>query len=171
MIFPFFRSGSGVLGCDWRRRFFKKGDVFFLVTTSLFCKVMCTITTPSKNNCRFLVLKKNHQHVRAGFALFTVVELKFFVSWKVYIFFAWTCWTIYISNNIFNWVLRLFKKISPLTKPEEIQFCLFSKTNSAHLTSGSAVKTLIVASTESLKSLLCTQVHLNTLCSGKRRSQ
>ena len=77
MIFAFFGSSSGVLDCGWRINFFKDGDGFFfnVVTCRFSCKAMCTITT-KQHSCRFLVLKRNIQNVRAGFALFAVVKIR-----------------------------------------------------------------------------------------------
>ena len=45
---------------------------FFAVTIRFSCNAMCAITT-KQHNCRFEIVKKNIQHLRAGFALFTVV--------------------------------------------------------------------------------------------------
>ena len=83
MISAFFGSRSDVLDCDWRRNFLKNGYGFsslkFEVTSRFPCKAMCTITT-KEHNCWLLVHKRNIQHVRGGFALFTVVETGSFVG-------------------------------------------------------------------------------------------
>ena len=129
--------------------------IFFVVTTRFSCKQKCTITT-KQHYCRFLVLNRNIQHVRAGVALFTVVETGSFLSWKVNTLSAWACWTIHISNNILNWLFRRFKKINPLTKLQEKRICLFFKGNISRLTRGRALRTLIVVSRD-WKVFLCTQ--------------
>ena len=81
---------------------------FFDVTTQVSCKAMCTITT-KRIYCRFLVPKKNIENVRAGFALFTVVDTRNVVRWKTYVIFVWPCWTKHCSDKILNCFLLLLK--------------------------------------------------------------
>ena len=101
----FFGSGSDVLGCDWRRNFFKRRWFFFFrITTRLSCKTMCN-TTVNQHNCQFLVLKRSSQNVAAGFALFTVVETSHFIGWNVNTLFISKCWTIHISNSLLYFVV------------------------------------------------------------------
>ena len=64
-----------------------------------------------------MVPKTTIQHVRAGFALFTVIETGSFVPWKMNTFFVWACSLKHISKNILSCFLRLFKIIKPLTWP------------------------------------------------------
>ena len=128
-----------------------------------FKKAMCTIST-KQHNCRFLVLQRNIQHVRASFVLFTVVEAGSFVRWKVDTLFVWACWIIHISKNILTWFLRLFKNINPLTKLQEIWYCWFFRGTIAHLTRWRALGTLIVASVKWLKSLFVHAKYIRTLC-------
>ena len=45
----------------------------------LSCKAMCTITT-KQHNYLFLLLDTNIQHVRAGFALSTIIDMGSFVG-------------------------------------------------------------------------------------------
>ena len=105
MIFAFFSSGSGVLDCDWGRKFFRNGDgFFFTVATRLSCKARCTITT-KQHNSRFLLLKRIIQNVTAGFALFTVVETRRFYS-NVKTFFISKCRTIHISNSLLYFLVH-----------------------------------------------------------------
>ena len=84
-----------------KRRWFS----FFVVTTRLSCKTMCTITA-KQHNCRFLVLKWNIQNMAAAFALFTVVETSRFISCNVNTLFNSTCWTIHISDSLLYFVVH-----------------------------------------------------------------
>ena len=77
LILTFFCSVSDVLGCDWRRKFFKNGMVL------LFCSRDSSFLQNyvyRHDNCRFLVLKRNTQDIAAGFALFAVVETSRFIG-------------------------------------------------------------------------------------------
>ena len=68
-IFASFGSGSGVA-----EKLFQKKLVFLFRSHDSFSrKAVCTITT-KLHTCRFLVPKRFIQHVRASFALCTVVE-------------------------------------------------------------------------------------------------
>ena len=78
---------------------------FFVISTQLSGKAMCSITA-KQHNCRFLVLKRNIQNVAAGFALFTVVETSRFIGWKVNTLFVSTCGTIHISDNLSHFVVH-----------------------------------------------------------------
>ena len=71
-----------MLGCDWRRNFFKNGDGFIVIATRLSRKTICSITIKQCNG-RFMTLKRNIQNTAAGFALFTVVETSRFLGWNV----------------------------------------------------------------------------------------
>ena len=107
--------------CAWLwlvEKFRQTRDDFFLSKSRLILLAKCTITT-KQHNCWFLVLKRSTQHVRAGFALFTVVKTGNFFDWKVNTIFVRACWTIHISNNILNWFFRLFKNIKPNSKRSE----------------------------------------------------
>ena len=73
--------------CDWlwlvskclrKRSWF----FFFVVTTRLFDRAVCAIAA-KQHLCRFLVFERKIQSVVTGFALFTVVELRRFIGWKV----------------------------------------------------------------------------------------
>ena len=164
MIFSFFSSSLGVLDCDCWRNFPKIGDsfAFFVITTRLSCKAMCTIIT-KQHNCQFLVPKSVIQHVRAASALFEVVETGSFVSWKINKLFVWACWTIHISNDILNWFFRLFENKSPLTKLQAKRNFLFFKWNFVHSTSRRVSRTLIVAAFNRLESFFARNVYPNTL--------
>ena len=84
---------GGETSSKWRLLF------YFVVMTRLSRKTMCTITN-KQHNWRCLVLRRNIQHVRAGFALFRVVITGSCVSWKANTLFNSTCSTIHISNNL-----------------------------------------------------------------------
>ena len=155
-------------GCDWlwlAEKIYQEWKwVFFLVnTTRPSCKAMCTITT-KQHNSPVLVPRMNIQHVKVGFAHFTVVETRIFVNWKVKTILVWTCWTIHTSKNLLNWFSSHFRQIISLTKVQEKQMRLFFKRNFAHLTRGRALRTLIVASTEKLKIPFVPAKYFRTHC-------
>ena len=72
--------------------------------------------------------------------------------------------TIHVSNNILNWFWSLFKNVNPYTKRQEKRNCLIFKTNIAHLTHRRALRALIIASVERLKSLFVQAKFTQTLC-------
>ena len=72
--------------------------------------------------------------------------------------------TIHISNNILNWPLILFKNVHPLTKWQENGVCLFFRRNIAHLAHRRALRSLIMASAERLKSPFVQANFTRTLC-------
>ena len=89
----FFGSGSDVIGCDWRRKFFQKWRWFFFVGTK-----QCV--------CRFMVPKRHSQNVAAGLALFTVVQTSRFIGCNVNTLFIFTYWTIHNSNSLLYFVVH-----------------------------------------------------------------
>ena len=72
--------------------------------------------------------------------------------------------TIDISNNILNGLWNLFKNVHPLSKRQEKGICLFFKRNIAHLVHRRALRTLIIASAQRLKSLFLEAKLPQTLC-------
>ena len=78
MIFAFFASNSGVLDCSWPTNFFKNGDCFSFSSSQL--DFLAKQYVPNDIFVGFSVLKSNFQHVRACFALFTVVETGSYVG-------------------------------------------------------------------------------------------
>ena len=72
--------------------------------------------------------------------------------------------TIHISNKFLNWSWPLFKNVNTLTKRREKGVCLFIKRNIAHLTHRRALRTLIIASAERLKSFFVQAKFTQTLC-------
>ena len=101
-------------------------SLFLVATTQFFCKGMCTITI-KQHNRQFSFLRRRIQHVRADFALFTVAETGNFVGWKVNTFFVDALWKKHISNNILNWILRLFENKNPLTNFRKIELVSYSQ--------------------------------------------
>ena len=61
--------------------------------------------------------------------------------------------TVHISKNILNWFWSVFKNVNPLTKRQEKGICLIFKIFIAHLTHRRALRALVIASSERLKSL------------------
>ena len=162
--FCLFGSRSGVLDGEWRINFFKIICLFFFaITTRLSWKAICTIST-THHTCRFLVLKRKIQDVRASVALSTVVETGIFVDWKQNLLFVWACRTKHISNNILNSFLHLLGNVNPLVKRQEKGICLISKRNIAHLAHRRSLRTLIIASAERLKSILVQTKCTRTFC-------
>ena len=72
--------------------------------------------------------------------------------------------TIHISNDILNWFWILFKNVNPLIKRQEKEICLVFKRNIPHLAHRCALRTLIIASAERLKSLFVQAKFTQTLC-------
>ena len=72
--------------------------------------------------------------------------------------------TIHISNDILNWFWSLFKNVNPLTKRYEKGICLIFKRNIPHLAHRCALRKLIIASAERLKSLFVQAKFTQTLC-------
>ena len=136
---------------------------FFTVATRLFRKAMCSYTTKQRN-CRFLVLRTNLKHVSVGIAFSKIIKTRVFVGWKVNTYFVWTYWTIHISNFISYWFFGLLRNIDPQVKLQEKRFSSFFKEKNALLTHGLALRTLIVAFVEKLKSLLLQAKYTRTLC-------
>ena len=124
---------------------------------------MCTITI-KEYNCPFFLPKRNIQHVRASFALFALVETGSLVGWRLNSLFVWACWTKHISNNILNWFFGRFENLGPSNKLQEKRVCSFFKSNIAHLTSGRALKTLIVAFVEKHNSLFLHAKYIRAHC-------
>ena len=153
-------------GCAWlwlAEKFLQKWRWLFVVATRLSCKTMCTVPT-KQHNCRFLVLKRKIQNMAAVFALFTVVEISRFIGWNVNTLFISICGTIHISNNILKWFWVLFKNVNPRTKRQEKRISLIFKRNIAHLTHRRALRALIIASAERLKSFFVQAKSTWTLC-------
>ena len=65
--------------------------------------------------------------------------------------------TIHIFNSLLNWFWTLFKNVYPLTKRQEKGICWIFERNLAHLAHRLALRTLIIASAERLKSLFMRQ--------------
>ena len=99
-----------------------------------------------------------------GFALFEVVENRNVVKWQVNTVFVWPRWTKKISNIILKWFLSLIKKVNALVTLQEKRNCLLVKGNIAHLTSGIALRRLIVSSVKRLKRLFVHAKYIGTNC-------
>ena len=72
--------------------------------------------------------------------------------------------TLDISNNILNWLWTLFKNVEPLTKRQGKRIYLIFKRNTAHLAHRRALRILIIASAQRLKSLFVQATFTQTLC-------
>ena len=72
--------------------------------------------------------------------------------------------TIHNSNEILNWFWILFKNVNTLTKWQEKGICLILKGNIPHLAHRCALRTLIIASAERLKSVFVQAKFTQTLC-------
>ena len=68
-----------MLGCDWRRNFFKNGDGFSQ-SRLVFLAKQCVPSPPNNISVSVLFLKRNIQNVAAGFALLTVVKTSRFIG-------------------------------------------------------------------------------------------
>ena len=79
--FAFFGRSSGVVDCDWRRKFFETGDNirFFSVTTRFFCGAIRAISASYVQFQQFSP-HWSFEYVTAGFAFFTVVERRSFIG-------------------------------------------------------------------------------------------
>ena len=73
-------------------------------------------------------------------------------------------WTIDIYNNILNSFGTLFKNGKHLAKRQEKGICLIFKTEIPHLAHRRAMRALIIASAERLKSLSVQAKFTRTLC-------
>ena len=72
--------------------------------------------------------------------------------------------TIHIPNDILKRLWILFKNVNPLTKRQEKGICLIFKRNIPHLAHRCALRALIIASAERLKSLFVQAKFTQTLC-------
>ena len=133
-----------------------------IVTTRFSCKASCTITT-KQHHCRFLVLKRNFRHERAGCALYTTVETGNFWWLKGKHTFRLGMWDNTNLQQHLQLIFCLFKNEHVLTNQKK-RICLFFQGNIAQLKHCFAIKTLLVASAEWLKSLFVHAMYFRTHC-------
>ena len=139
--FCLFGTGSGVLDCDCWINFLKNGNGLRFSELQLVSFANQYVPSPQNN------IIVNFWSLKGIFNTWEqALHISNFVGWKVSTLFVWAYWTKDLSNNIWNWFLRLSEIIGTLTKLEEKRNSY--KWSIAHLTFERAMRTLIVASAE-----------------------